>query len=368
MISIYSVISSIIFYSSSLVILFILRRKTDFIARYAISTLLFLSLLSMVRLLVPIDFDSAYVIRSYTALPKLIEFLEAKYSVWPLSVVYTVLAIWVVGSIIHGAKICRIERKAYKARRIYPKIRSDQLKRVSAEFDKAYSIIISPKVSMPYTVGIFKPTIYLPYIKYSDTELYYIILHEVQHIKSRDNLNRLIFLVVETIFWWNPLAHVAVNEFEYLTEYKCDAKLASTMDEATVDEYLQTIVNVIDRLAPDEDKAKPKLALMFAQKDNAKQRFEVLLRRNDRRPKHIRYAVLIVMLLIFVMSYFVIIQPYYPLPSPSSIEDIYITSENSSILFVGDEYLLVYNDIVVGDLSEEELNNPPFNDLIIVGG
>ena len=78
MISIYSVISSIIFYNLGLFILFVLRRKTDFMARYAISTLLLLSVLSMVRLVLPIDFDAAHVIRSETILPKLIDIIARK--------------------------------------------------------------------------------------------------------------------------------------------------------------------------------------------------------------------------------------------------------------------------------------------------
>lgn len=367
MISIYSVVSSIIFYNLSLIILFILRRRTDFMARYAISTLLFLSVLSMVRLFVPIDIEAAHVIESEVIIPEFIEILEFKHRLWPLSVGRTLLAIWFVGIVVHAMRICFAEYKAYRARKIYPRIETEQLSRVSARFDKPYKIIISPKVSQPYTAGIFNPVVYLPYIEYSDTELYFILLHETQHINSHDNLKRLLFLIVEVVFWWNPLAHVAVDEFELLTEYNCDSRLAASMDSDTLVEYLRTIISVMKRLNPDEDKAKLKLALMFAQTYDIKQRFEVLLRRNDRKPRRIRYAVWVIMLAIFVMSYFVIIQPFYSAPAIYTDVASPVGNNNSYILERDGCYFHMYNELVVDELSEDELSMPPYNNLIIIG-
>jgi len=367
MISIYSVISSIIFYNLGLFILFVLRRKTDFMARYAISTLLLLSVLSMVRLVLPIDFDAAHVIRSETILPKLIDIMDISPNFWPLSIGNTLKAIWFLGSVVRAAKIFLVEYRAYKSHRIYPRIASEQLKTVSQKLGKAYKIVISPKVSQPYTMGILKPIIYLPYIEYSDEELYYILLHEVQHIKSQDNLKRLIFLIVEAVFWWNPLARIAVEEFEVLTECICDSKVTATMDKITVVDYLATIVSVSKRLAPDEDKAKPKLAVMFAQTDDVIQRFEVLLRRNDCRPKRIRYAVWLLMLVLFVMSYFVIIQPYYGAPAVFTGTDLEINQDNSYILAHNGTYYYVYDNVIFDELTTENLSLPPYNSLIIIG-
>lgn len=367
MVSAYSVVSSVLFYNLGLLILFVLRRKTDFIARYAISTLLLLSVLSLVRLLVPIDLDAAYVIESHVILPKLIELLEYKPGFWPLNVGHTLAAIWLIGTLTHGIKICRVEYISYRYRRIYPKIRSEQLKRVSARLDREYNIIISPKVSQPYTTGIIKPIIYLPYIKYTDEQMYYILLHEVQHIKSRDNLNRMFLLILESIFWWNRLAHFAVDDFELLTEYNCDAKVTAQLDECTVKDYLSTIVSVSGKLNPDEDKAKPKLALMFAQTDDIIQRFEVLLRTNDSRPKRIRYAVWLLMLVLFVMSYFVIIQPYYSAPTVFTDADLDVNQDTSYIIKIDETYYLVYNNYIAGELIESDLDRPPCDSLIIIG-
>ena len=323
----------------------------------------------MVRLLIPIDFDAAYVVESKVILPKVIDILGITPKVWPLSIGNTLLAIWSVGSIVHAIRVCFAEHKAYKSRKTYPRIESGQLNIVSAKLGKPYKIVLSPKANQPYTVGIFNPVIYLPYIKYSDTELYYILLHEVQHIKSHDNLKRLIFLIIEVVFWWNPLAHIAVNEFELLTEYSCDSKVAADMDSDTLVAYLSTIISVLKRLNPDEDKTKPKLAVMFAQTYDIKQRFEVLLRRNDRKPRHIRYTVWIIMLVFFIMSYFVIIQPYYSSPTDVQSQEniLSINNDDSFLLFDEGTYLLVHNGTIFEEISEDQLINPPYNKLSIIG-
>lgn len=371
MISVYSVVSSILFYNLSLVILFVLRRNTDFMARYAISTLLFLSVLSIVRLVIPIDFESAYVIRSEVLVPKLINFLDYRCGNSRFSAGNILLLVWLAGTVIHSLGIVRQEYISRRQRSKYPQIKSEQLRAAAARLDITSSIVLSPLVNQPYTAGVFKPVIYLPYVEYTDTELYYILLHELQHIKSRDNFKRLIFLVMEAVFWWNPLAHIAVDEFELLTEYHCDAKIADGMDNDALLAYLRTIVSLLKHLNPDEDKVKPKLAVMFAQTYDIKQRFEVLLRRNHRKPKYIRCTMWLLMLAVFVMSYFVILQPYYSAPTEIvPVERGYemdITKDNSFILLDGDKYILFHDGIPFEEIAKEELIHPPYDELIIIG-
>ena len=69
MISAYSVCSAVIFYNLSLVLVFLLRRKTRFLARYSTSVLLFITVLGLVRLFTPVDLKPAIVIPSRYLLP-----------------------------------------------------------------------------------------------------------------------------------------------------------------------------------------------------------------------------------------------------------------------------------------------------------
>lgn len=162
-------------------------------AQYTISTLLFLTLLSFVRLLLPVDLELAYVVRSERILPKLIELLAYTPNFLPVSVGIALLIVWGIGTTVYVVKDIRTEIKAYKARKRYPCVTSTQVQQVLNWFDGDYIVKVSPVVCMPYTVGIIKPVIYLPLINLSDEELYYVLKHEIQHIKSHDNVKRLVF-------------------------------------------------------------------------------------------------------------------------------------------------------------------------------
>lgn len=368
MISVYSVVTSILFYNLSLLVLFFLRHRTKFLTRYAVSTLLFLTLLSVIRLFLPVDLEAAHIIRSDSFIPKLIEFISSKPGAFPLSVGGILLTVWAVGTVYEAARIISVETRAHKARKRYPCIRSEQVQRVSAMFDGDYEIKESPVVSQPYTVGLFRPVIYLPYFKLSDEELYFVLVHEIQHIKSHDNLKRLLFLIIQALFWWNPLAHLSVGEFEMLIEIQCDAKLASTMDDEMVDKYMQTLVTVMKRLCHREDGQTTKLATSFAQTYSIKQRFEVLLLRKDRKPRRMRYLLCLAMVVAFLLSYFVIIQPYYPPPDIHSDDDFVISEGTSYILIDNGTALLIYDGRIIDTLSEDNLRNAPYNEMPIIGG
>lgn len=366
MVTVYSVFSSILFYNLGLIILFVLRKKKDFISKYAISTLLFLSVLSMLRLFLPLDFDAAYVVRSENILPSIIRALDYKPDFSPLSVEAALLILWCIGIVLRLAKFLRIEYCTYKMRRRYPLIRREELAKLAAELKMNCRIKMSPLVSQPYTTGIIRPTVYLPFMKYKDRELYYILLHERQHIRSQDNLKRLVFIIVDAIFWWNPLARIAVDEFSKLTEMQCDARVAKTMDEREYIYYIQTILSMTKKLNPDEDEAKPKLAVMFAQTYDYQQRLEVMLARKARKPRYIRYGVCAVMLALFIVSYLVIFQPYYPMEESFLGPTIKLDSVSYQILVSEESYYLVYNGQIVEVLSKEDVLGPPYCGLNII--
>jgi len=348
MISVYSVITSVLFYNLSLAVVFVLRRKTKFLAQYTISTLLFLTLLSAIRLFSPVDHEWAYIVRSEWLLPKVFGFFRYKpdFMPWPLG--SFLLIVWGIGTAFYVIRDIKIELKAYKARKKYPCIKSEQVQRVSAAFDRQYDIRVSPLVSQPYTVGIIKPVIYLPDIELTDEELYFVLIHEIQHIKSHDNLKRLFFLVIEAVFWWNPLAHISVNEFEMLVEIQCDSKVSADMDSDTLKSYLQSIITVMKQISTAADKSNEKLATSFAQTYSIKQRFEVLLLRKSRKSEHMRYLLCALFVVVFGLSYFIIFQPYHSAPVSNDGGKYYAVSANDSFILIdGESSLLIQNGKIV---------------------
>lgn len=59
----------------------------------------------------------------------------------------------------------------------------------------------------PFTSGFFSSTIYLPELllkNFSQNELETVLAHELEHVRYKDNLTRLILDFIGTLFWWIP--------------------------------------------------------------------------------------------------------------------------------------------------------------------
>lgn len=69
MISVYSVVSAVVFYNVGMLLLYVLLRTKSFITQYTVSALIFTAVLSVLRLLLPLDFRFSYVISSTRVLP-----------------------------------------------------------------------------------------------------------------------------------------------------------------------------------------------------------------------------------------------------------------------------------------------------------
>jgi len=86
----------------------------------------------------------------------------------------------------------------------------------------------SNSIKTPVTFGFFKPIILLPIslinnISTEQAEL--IILHELEHIKSRDYLYNWFLLLMEVIYFFNPFIKILANILKLEREKNCDVKI-----------------------------------------------------------------------------------------------------------------------------------------------
>ncbi len=114
------------------------------------------------------------------------------------------------------------------------------LKDATLLFDRVYQ---SEKIQTPVRTGILKTKIYLP-DHLSARETKNILLHEQMHGRRRDDLIRLIELLISCVHWWNP--------FIWLAWYLSGVDMETACDEAVVGEigweqkelYAQDIMNM----------------------------------------------------------------------------------------------------------------------------
>ncbi len=102
--------------------------------------------------------------------------------------------------------------------------------RMSAATILRENIKQSECVISPFVMGIFCPTIYLPYkIDEADREM--VILHEQAHILRRDHLSKVLAFVLLSVYWFHPLMWISYILFCRDMEKACDEKVISSMTQ-----------------------------------------------------------------------------------------------------------------------------------------
>lgn len=102
-------------------------------------------------------------------------------------------------------------------------------------------------INSPLLFGIRRPVVVLPRgmaDTLSDTELRHIILHELIHLRKRDNLRLTVALSIRAIHWFNPLVHLAAAEYTRSNERYCDSRVLECLDDGENKDYGRTLVRL----------------------------------------------------------------------------------------------------------------------------
>lgn len=343
-----------VFYNFGLIAVYILMRKTKFVVNYTAASLSLLTFLATVRLFIPADFDFALVLKSTKIIPAIQDFLA--YNIFGDSVTIGILlvAAWLLGTVVYLFRDIFLLYKSKQTEAGFICVNSEQVLRFSKEMGLRCRIIVSPDVREPFSAGILKPTIYLPDWELDEDELRTVLAHEYVHIRSFDALKKLVFLLLEALFWWNPISHIFRRQLDQLLEIQCDFKLTKKKDEKARLQYAETLFSVMKHITC--PKSDPLYSCALASSaNNMKQRFELIL---DGRKVEVTFAkalLYIALFSVFALSYFVIAQPYFE-PPLQNIDGICLISEdNSFILKDGDEYTLFCNGEMLITITKEEL-------------
>lgn len=371
-ITVYSLAISIVFYNLALIAVFALRRSSVFRARHTVSLLLFITLLGAIRLLVPIDFD-AYVLRSYKLIPAIEDFLRNPL-IGSLAPSKLLLIVWLLGSAVTLISKLRVQRAFDRDLHGIDFVDRPRILEIAAEYGDNFAVLISPQLRSSYTSGLLHPVIYLPDLELSDDEWRMVFLHEITHIHSHDNWKKLFFLAIETIFWWNPLAHFSGEEVSTLIELNCDATITVEMDERERYKYAALLRKLMDLY--DFRKMPVPVSSLVGREEQMNQRIKMLIQpSDDHRPRYIALALLV---LVFVLSYFVVVQPYrFPTGdllvdtidnTVSILADNELLTGDSQIVFENGKYQLYIDGKYVAVLYEEELPEVSEDTIQIIGG
>ena len=103
------------------------------------------------------------------------------------------------------------------------------------------NIFLSEKIVSPAVYGIIKPKIILP-ASYKGRDIELIVLHEKTHIRSSDNLWRIIAFVIVAVHWFNPLSWLFLKAFLADLELSCDERVLAKIGSDRAKDYASSLL------------------------------------------------------------------------------------------------------------------------------
>ena len=127
------------------------------------------------------------------------------------------------------------------------------------EVGRRVDVLLHEGLSTPITFGIRRPVIGLPLDapEWPEAMLRHALIHELAHIRRRDWLVHVLGRVACAIYWFHPLAWLAVRRLHLESERACDDAVLRHVDRTT---YAEQLVRLARRLTADDPAAALSMA------------------------------------------------------------------------------------------------------------
>ena len=103
-------------------------------------------------------------------------------------------------------------------------------------------VYLSDKVLSPAVYGILKPKIILP-ASYENRDTELIVLHETTHIRSLDNLWRMLGFAAVAVHWFNPVCWLFLKCFLSDLELACDERVVAKIGAQQAKKYASVLLD-----------------------------------------------------------------------------------------------------------------------------
>ncbi|MCI9078584.1 MAG: M56 family metallopeptidase [Lachnospiraceae bacterium] len=107
--------------------------------------------------------------------------------------------------------------------------------------------VIFKGTQSPFVTGIFKPVLVLPEEQYNKEQMYFILKHEMVHIKRRDIYIKLLLAAASAVHWFNPLVWIMCREAALDMELSCDEKVTRDAGFDVRKAYAEFLLEALSR-------------------------------------------------------------------------------------------------------------------------
>lgn len=332
-ISLYSVLTTFLWFNVFVLLLCVLRWKLKILLGYQLFPLMLLIVLSVVRLLVPVEPFFALEVESTRVLPFLQDRSRIEVaSIGARPVTVALLAVLVLSAVSVVLLIRLFFLLHRKSRCLRQGARTDDprllaiFQRVKAEAPsrRQCRLYVSDQCPGPCIFGVVRSHVLIPreLCALGDRDLYYVLKHEWRHHLEYDVAVKLIIECLCCLLWWDPLVYLLRYNLNQTLELKCDAKVTREFQEEERLSYAEALMNTL-RVCGRKSVAQPgetMLSIPFLGATLTKrrvkadedliQRFDVVLEVDRRDSRIMRQIFAVVMILLFVASFCFVIQPF----------------------------------------------------------
>lgn len=169
---------------------------------------------------------------------------------------------------------------------------------------KKVSYEISENISTPMTVGLFNKKIILSKEVLEDKQYEIILKHELFHIKNKDIEYKFLLLVLNCIYWFNPIIYMFTNQVDEVLELNCDENVLKGESQLYRLEYAKTLLNQIEKNRNEQYR----LSMNFAnRRKNIMQRFSNIVDKSKKRS--VATIATVTAILLIVSALFIVLIP-----------------------------------------------------------
>ena len=351
----YSFITAILL--SNLFFLFFigLSRSNRVLLRIPLRVFAVLGAALLVKLLFPIEVESTVEISSFKIYPAIIDFLEKKLFTigsFTVQVRWLLLAVWITGTVcmawsrirFYRQLVCRFGHLPSNCGESYLKILEEVKQENGYRFET--TVIVDKNIRTILEYGYFRQIIFMPKAAYSEGELRYIFLHELEHFANKTNWMKLIIMLLECIFWWNPLVYLFRDACTHLLEVYCDSCVSRKLNKQEKVDYLGCLLQEMKR--EHAVCRRDPFGSQFFRQAHLKQRFAVMMQYE--RDRKIEKCIYFMIFALLFLSYSIVLQPAYKPPEVdlSFIHDadyVIVPEDGGYMYYLDDEPFIFFRSI-----------------------
>lgn len=221
------------------------------------------------KMLIPYEFPFTHTLASKNILP-IIKEIENLQLLKNIKVGNILFYIWLIIAILLLMYIVLKHYKLIRTLSMVPEIKNKEVIQIISEICMQKQIKDRPKVIQldigtgPFIAGLQNPIIVLPF-NLSESEIRFILIHELEHFKNRHILIKSYMEILTAIYWWNPIVWLLRKEIIRALEIHADTNVIRTLSNKASLSYLETLINISKKMQKNKS---TDLALSFALKNS----------------------------------------------------------------------------------------------------